>query len=176
MIQNFSTTPPLGRFQNNGYEYLSSIYRMKEEHDLLSSRGITPYIMPIKVLVVACLAIEEYVNVAGFRADSEWKEFDHEKEPIKGRIEHIFKLFGKPVDFDAGVWNEVLGLFEMEKRIKSHSRGLFRYHDEEIPDIIKEATKKYPIRLSLAMAEKAIELLLANSTLSFSLERVMSLV
>lgn len=175
MIQNFSSNPPLDRFQNNGYEYLSSIYRMKEEHDLLSSRGITPYIMPIKVLVVACLAIEEYINVAGFRVDPEWKEFDHENELVKERIERICELTGMPANFETGIWKDVVGLFEMEKRIKKHSRGLIRYHEEEIPDIIKEATQKYPIRLSLALAEKAIELLLANTTLSFSLGRVMSL-
>lgn len=176
MIQEFSSTPSTGRFQNNGYEYLSSIYRMKEEHDLLSSRGITPYIMPIKVLVVACLAIEEYVNVAGFRVDPEWKEFDHEKESIKDRLEQIYKLLGTTVDFETGIWKDVLGLFEMEKQIKTHSRGLIRYHEEEIPDIIKDATQKYPIRLSLAMAEKAIELLLSQSNLTFSFERVLSLV
>ncbi len=51
MVQNYTSTPIFGRFQNQGYEYLSSIYRMKEEHDLLSSRGITPYIMPIKGFV-----------------------------------------------------------------------------------------------------------------------------
>lgn len=176
MIQEFSSTPSTGRFQNNGYEYLSSIYRMKEEHDLLSSRGITPYIMPIKVLVVACLAIEEYVNVAGFRVDPEWKEFDHEKESIKDRLEQIYKLLGTTVDFETGIWKDVLGLFEMEQKIKTHSRGLIRYHEEEIPDIIKDATQKYPIRLSLAMAEKAIELLLSQSNLTFSFERVLSLV
>jgi len=176
MIQNFSSNPPLGRFQNNGYEYLSSIYRMKEEHDLLSSRGITPYIMPVKVLVVACLAIEEYINVAGFRVDPDWKEFDHENESVKDRLERVFELIGTPVNFDTGIWKDVLGLFEMEKRIKKHSRGLIRYHEEEIPEVIKEATQKYPIRLSLALAEKAIELLLANSTLSFSLGKVMSLI
>jgi hypothetical protein len=176
MIQNFSSNPPLDRFQNNGYEYLSSIYRMKEEHDLLSSRGITPYIMPIKVLVVACLAIEEYINVAGFRVDPEWEEFDHENASVEDRITHIYKLIGLPVSFDTGIWRDVLGLFEMEKRIKLHSRGLIRYHEEEIPDIIKDAAKKYPIRFSQAVAEKAIELLLTHSTFSFPLERVMNLV
>lgn len=175
-MQNFSSNPTLSRFQNHGYEYLSSIYRMKEEHDLLSSRGITPYIMPIKVLVVACLAIEEYVNVAGFRVDPDWEEFDHENESIKDRIEHIYKFIGKPVNFDTGIWRDVLGLFEMEKLIKMHSRGLIKYHEEVIPDIIKDAAKSYPIRLSQALAEKAIELLLAHSNLSFSLERVMNLV
>jgi hypothetical protein len=67
MMPDFTSNTNFGRFQNHGYEYLSSIYRMKEEHDLLSSRGITPYIMPVKVLVVACLAIEEYINLAGFQ-------------------------------------------------------------------------------------------------------------
>ena len=176
MIQNFSSNPNLGHSQNHGYEYLSSIYRMKEEHDLLSSRGITPYIMPIKVLVVACLAIEEYINVAGFRVDPEWKEFDHENESVRERIERIYKLIGAPVNLDTGIWKEVLGLFEMEKLIKMHSRGLIRYHEDEIPDIIKDAAKRYPIRLSQAVAENAIELLLTHSNLSFPLQRIMNLV
>ena len=175
MLQNYTSTSSFGRFQNQGYEYLSSIYRMKEEHDLLSSSGITPYIMPIKVLSVACLAIEEYVNVAGFRVDPEWEEFDHETEPIRERIAHIYELLGTSVNFKTGAWKDVLGLFEMEEHIKKDMLNLIRYHEEEIPETIKEAAKRYPIRLSQAIAEKAIELLLTTSSLSFPLERVLSL-
>jgi hypothetical protein len=176
MTQNLIPNLTLGRFQNHGYEYLSSIYRMKEEHDILSSRGITPYIMPIKVLGVACLAIEEYINVAGFRVDPQWKEFNHETESIKERVAHIYRLIGKPVSFDTGVWKDVVGLFEMEKLIKKYSMGLMIYHEQEIPEVIKEAVKMYPIRLSQAVAEKAIELLLTYSSLSFPLERVVNLI
>ncbi len=64
----------------------------------------------------------------------------------------------------------------MEKRIKKEMLALIRYHEEEIPEVIKEAVKRYPIQLSQAIAEKTIELLLANSSLSFPLERVLSLV
>jgi hypothetical protein len=176
MTQNIAPNPTFGRFQNNGYEYLSSIYRMKEEHDQLASRGITPFVMPVKVLSVACLAIEEYVNVAGFRVDSKWEEFDHETESIRDRLEHIFRLLGRPIVFETGIWKDVLELFEMEKRIKKDSLGLIRYHQAEIPEILKEATKKYPIRLSQAIAERAIELLLNHSSLSFPVERVVQLV
>jgi len=176
MMPDFTFNTNFGRFQNHGYEYLSSIYRMKEEHDLLSSRGITPYIMPVKVLVVACLAIEEYINLAGFRMDSEWKEFDHETESLQDRISYLHKLMEKPVYFDSGIWKDVLGLFEMEKQLKGYSRGLVRYHEAEIPEIIKDAVKKYPIQLSQAIAEKAIELLLSYSSLRFPLQRVMSLI
>lgn len=176
MEQNFTTSPTLGHFQNQGYEYLSSIYRMKEEHDQLSSRGITPYIMPVKVLSVACLAIEEYLNVAGVRIDSNWKEFNHEDESIRERIEYLYKLLEKPVSFETGIWKDVLELFEMEKRLKADSLGMIRYHQEEIPEIIKEAAKRYPIRLSQAVAERAIELLLNHSSLSFPVKRVVQLV
>jgi len=176
MTQNLTPKPTFGRFQNQGYEYLNSIYRMKAEHDLLSSRGITPYIMPVKVLVVACLAIEQYVNVAGFRVDAEWKEFNHETESLQDRIATIYELIGRPVSFDTGIWKDVLGLFEMEKLIKKYARGLIPYHEEEIPDIIRDAAKTYPIRLSQAIAEKAIELLLAHSNLNFPLEKVINLV
>ena len=176
MEQNFTPNPTLGRFQNHGYEYLSSIYRMKEEHDQLSSRGITPFIMPVKVLSVACLAIEEYLNVAGFRIDSNWEEFDHETESIRERLEYIYKLLEKPISFETGIWKDVVELFEMEKRIKEDSLGLIRYHQKEIPEIIKDAAKRYPIQLSQALAERAIELLLNHSSLSFPLERVMNLV
>jgi len=176
MEQNLTSNQYFGRFQNHGYEYLSSIYRMKEEHDQLSSRGITPYIMPVKVLSVACLAIEEYLNVAGFRIDSNWKEFDHETESIRERLEYVYQLLEKPITFETGVWKDVLELFEMEKRIKQDSLGLIRFHEKEIPEIIKEAVKNYPIQFSLAIAERAIEILLNHSSLSFPLERVMQLV
>ena len=176
MEQTLTSTSHLGRFQNQGYEYLSSIYRMKEEHDQLSSRGITPFIMPVKVLSVACLAIEEYLNVAGFRIDSNWEEFDHEVEPVRGRIERIFSLLEKPVNLEAGIWKDVLDLFETERLIKQDSLGLVNYHDKEIPSIVKETVRKYPIRLSQAIAERAIELLLNHSSLSFPVERVVHLV
>jgi hypothetical protein len=176
MIQNFASTLTLGRFQSQGYEYLSSIYRMKEEHDLLSSKGITPYIMPIKVLSVACLAIEEYINLAGFRIDPDWKKFDHASESIKERITHLYSLIGKPVSFDTGLWKDVLGLFEMEALIKKYSMRLMLYHEAKIPEMVKEAARLYPIRLSQAIAEKAIELLLAYSSLRFPLERVVNLI
>ena len=176
MLQNYTTNPSFGRFQNHGYEYLSSIYRMKEEHDQLSARGITPYVMPVKVLSVACLAIEEYINVAGFRIDSQWEEFDHEIGSVQERLTHLFGLLEKPINFETGIWKDVLELFEMEERIKKDTLGLIRYHEKEIPDIIKEATKKFPIRLSQAIAERAIELLLAHSSLSFPIERVLHLV
>jgi hypothetical protein len=67
-------------------------------------------------------------------------------------------------------------LFETEKQIKLRSRGLIRYHENEIPDLIKEVITNYPIQLSQAVAENAIELLLAHSSLSYPLERVMLLV
>ena len=176
MFQHYSSNPTLDHSQNHGYEYLSSIYRMKEEYDLLSSRGITPHIIPIKVVVVACLAIVEYVNVAGFRVDPAWEEFDHENESVKDRLDQIYKLIGTPINFDTGIWKEVLMLFETEKQIKLRSRGLIRYHENEIPDLIKEVITNYPIQLSQAVAENAIELLLAHSSLSYPLERVMLLV
>jgi hypothetical protein len=53
---------------------------------------------------------------------------------------------------------------------------LVRYHEKEIPETIKEAVKRYPIRLSQAITERAIELLLSHSSLSFPLERVVNLV
>ena len=168
MTQNLTQYLLIGRFQNHGYEYLSSIYRMKEEHDLLVSRGITPYIMPVKVLVVACLAIEEYVNMAGFRVDPEWKEFDHETESVQERITHIYKLIGQPVMLRSGIWKDVLGLFEMEKLIKEDSMGLIRYHEEEIPEIIKEAAKAYPIQFSQADCRKSYRTIANPLELQFS--------
>jgi hypothetical protein len=173
MSQNPSSNSTLHRFQNYGYEYLSSIYRMKEEHDQLSSKGITPYIMPVKVLSVACLAIEEYVNVAGFRIDPHWEEFDHETESIRDRLTYIFDLAGKPGNFEAGIWKDVLELFEMESLIKKDTLNLVKYHKKEIPEIIEKAANKFPIRFSQAVAEKAIELLLTYSSVSFPLERIM---
>ena len=64
----------------------------------------------------------------------------------------------------------------MESLIKKDSLSLIRYHEKDIPDVLKEAVKKYPIRLSLAIAERAIELLLNHSSLSFPVERVVHLV
>jgi hypothetical protein len=85
-------------------------------------------------------------------------------------------LLGRPINFDIGIWKDVLDLFETERLVKKDTLGLIRYHEKEIPKAIKEATQKYPIRLSQAIAERAIELLLTHSSLSFPLERVIHLV
>jgi hypothetical protein len=56
-----------------------------------------------------------------FRVDPEWKEFDHETESIQDRLEHIYMMIGKPISFESGIWSDVMGLFEMEKKIKGYS-------------------------------------------------------
>ena len=143
---------------------------MKEEHDHLAAVGITPYIMPVKVLSIACMAIEEYINEAGFLIDPDWEEFNHETGSIKKHIARIYELIGQPVHFNAGTWKNVLELFQMNRLIKKDSMALIRYHQAEIPGLIKEAVKKYPIGISQAIAEDAIEQMINCISAGFPLK------
>ena len=170
MSQNLTSTFIHRRYQNHGYEYLSSIYRIREEHDHLTAVGITPYIMPVKVLSIACMAIEEYINEAGFLIDPDWKEFDHKTGSIKNHVARIYELIGEPVRFNTGTWKNVLELFRMNRLIDKDSLALIRYRQEEIPGIIIEAVKNYPITLSQAIAEDAIEQMINCISVGFPLK------
>ena len=127
MKQNLTSTQHFGRFQNNGYEYLSSIYRMKEEHDQLSSRGITPYIMP----VLAPTVCVESTSLRG-RIRSKLMPIN-DKYPLRDNL-HAIRYFTK----------------------KTHSRVTFEYvmisgindREEDFKELVK-LCKSLPCKINV---------------------------
>ena len=155
--------PLAGQFQNPGYEYLKQIYLMKEAQAYASSQGASPHYFPLLALQIACRAIDEYVDLVGRQIDSAWDEINHEGAHIKERIVHIHKKIEKPVNFKKGIWKDVLALFDTTQRIHTNPSKFRNAREVEIPEGYRDTATKYPIHRSQAIAEEAVEVLLACS-------------
>ena len=56
---------------------------------------------PLGVIVASC-AIEGYIHYVGHHIDRDWSEFTKWPKSVRTRIERIYSLLKKPVDFDSG--------------------------------------------------------------------------
>ena len=157
-----STTPTNNQFYNSGYEYLKLIYLIKDEQRSATSPSDLLY-FPLLALQSACQAIQGYVDLVGQLIDPAWNEFDWEVVPVKERVVRIFEKRGQLVDFKKGIWKDVQTLFEVAGRIPENSAELKKTCMNETPRAYGEIAKKYPIHLSQAIAEEAVEALLACS-------------
>jgi hypothetical protein len=160
MTQTLSSITTLGRFHNPGYEYLMGIYWMKDAQGAIAS-GKTRYYLPAKALLSACLAIDGYVNVVGSKVDPQWKHLEEDFTPIKERLARIYESLNRPLDLNRGVWADVLLLFSLREDISQFElASIYGMHEAVVPAIFRVIEQKYPIRLTHAIAEGAIELLL----------------
>jgi hypothetical protein len=133
---------------------------MKDAQVTTSSEK-TRYYLPAKALLSACLAIDGYINVVGSRVDPQWKHLEEEATPIKERLARIYECLNKPLDLNRGVWGDVLLLFSLREDISQYElASIYGMHEVVVPAIFKVIEQKYPIRLTHAIAEGAIELLL----------------
>jgi len=149
-----------GRFHNPGYTYLMGIYWMKESQVYLSSEE-TRFYLPAKALLRACLAIDSYVNVLGSKVDPDWESIDEASTHIKDRLTRIFNNLGKPIDFNRGIWENVLLLFSLREDLEQFElASIYGMQESVVPAIFKVIEQRYPIRLTHAIAEEAIETLL----------------
>ena len=160
MTQNFSSTATLERTQNPGYEYLMGIYWMKDAQGTIASEK-TRYYLPAKALLSACLAIDGYVNVVGSKVDPHWEHLNEESTPIRERLTSIYANLELPLDLDRGIWADVLLLFSLREELNRYElASIYGMHESIVPAMFKVIEQKYPIRLTHAIAEGAIELLL----------------
>lgn len=157
MAYNFSSIPIQ---QPIGYGYLLGLYWMKEAQALTSPDKVH-YYMPAKALLSACLAISKYVNVVGNKVDPHWKEFHRDTAPIKERLAHIYENLGLPLDFTQAPWKDVLLLFVLREELNryklTHAYGAQR---DTVPAVFRVVALNYPVRMTQAIAEETIELLL----------------
>lgn len=163
---NNHTDAHYGLFHNPGYDFLRLIYWMKEEQNN-PSPTIAPYFLPVLALLGACFSIDGYINMVGQKTDSDWLDFDKGPTPIKERIGRIYSKLDKPVKFDSGIWQKVLLLFKARTTLV-HPRyiDLEEIRDNPIPDVFDETTKNFPILKTQAIAQEAIDTLLADANLS----------
>ena len=160
MTQNLSSTATLEKLQNPGYEVLKDIYWMKAAQGNLTSEK-TRYYLPAKALLSACMAIDGYVNVVGSRVDPHWESINEEFAPIKDRLIRIYENLNRPLDLNRGIWEDVLLLFSLREDIRRYElASIYGMQEAVIPAIFKVIEQKYPIRMTHAIAEGAIELLL----------------
>lgn len=160
MTQNLTPSTTLGRFQNPGYEYLMGIYWMKEAQVMLSSER-TRYYLPAKAVLRACLAIDSYVNVVGSKVDPLSEHIYEETTPIKERIARIYTSLRRSLEPDQSLWEDVFLLFSMRNELSRFElASIYGMQESVVPAIFKVIEQKYPIRLTHAIAEGAIELLL----------------
>ncbi|MFL7868372.1 MAG: hypothetical protein AB8I58_06060 [Anaerolineales bacterium] len=157
MIQNFASTTLV---QNPGYEYLMGVYWMKEAQVSLSSEK-TRYYLPAKALVRACLAIDSYINVVGSKVDPHWDTLHEESIPLQERLTRIYQNLNWPLDLNKGIWEDVLVLFGLRDELSRFElTNIYGMPETEVPQIFKEIEQRYPIRLTHAIAEEAIQLLI----------------
>ena len=160
MTQNLASTTIPTRFHNPGYEYLMGIYWMKETQVILASEK-TRYYLPAKAILRACLAIDSYVNFLGSKVDPQWETIDEESTSIADRLTRIFKNVNQPFDFNHGIWEDVLLLFSLREDLSRYElASIYGMQESVVPAIFKVIEQKYPIRLTHAIAEEAIEVLL----------------
>ncbi len=155
-----SKNPKAGKFHNPGYEYLKLIYLLKDEQLYDSSQNTSPHFRPLLSLQIACQAIEGYVDHVGRQVDPAWDEHGHGSVSIGERIARIYEKTGNPVDFKKGIWHGVLTLFEMADLIHVNPVEYKHARELDIPENLRDIAAKYPIQLSLAIAEEAVETLL----------------
>ena len=106
-------------------------------------------------------AIDGYVNVVGSRVDSQWEYIDEASAPIKERLIRIYKNLNRPLDLNRGIWEDVLLIFSLREDINRYElASIYGMQEAVVPAIFKVIEQKYPIRLTHAIAEGAIELLL----------------
>lgn len=151
------------RFHNSGFEYLKLIYLIKDTQGEDTSERTSPHFFPLLALRTARLAIEGYVDQVGRGIDSAWDESYCETASIKERIATIYNKTGRPIEFKKGIWEEALTLFDMAGLIQKNPAEFKNAREEDIPESYKDVARKYPVHLSLAIAEQAVEALLACS-------------
>ena len=157
-VTTFPTT--LKRSQNDGYEYLTSIYWMKDVQVKTPSEEIL-YYLPAKAVLAACLAIEGYVNVVGCKVDPQWIRMDTENTSIMDCLLRIYTKLNQPLVLDQGIWADVLTLFDLREKLSHFNlASIYGMPETDTPEIFKEIEQGYPIRLTHSIAEEAIQLLL----------------
>jgi hypothetical protein len=132
-----------------------------KEAQALTTPDKVHYYMPAKALLSACLAISKYINVVGNKVDPHWKEFNRDTAPIKERLTHIYETLGLPLDFTQAPWKDVLLLFVLREELNRYKlTNAYGAQRDTVPAVFRVVALNYPVRMTQAIAEETIELLL----------------
>jgi hypothetical protein len=118
---------------------------------------------PLGVIIASC-AIEGYIHYVGKHVDPTWDEFIKEKNSVRERIERIYSLLKKPVDFGSGAMQQVIHLFQM-RRALVHPQ--FQDTKEEgsspPPTVFDRVNAAFPAAKSCEIAENFRKTILRDS-------------
>jgi len=96
---------------NPGYDFVRFIGWLEEAPPEKFNHVFAAYARnPLGVIIASC-AIEGYINYVGHHVDPKWEEFTKERSSVRDRIERIYSLLKKPIDFGLGVMQQVIQLF-----------------------------------------------------------------
>lgn len=167
MNKSFDSKAEFTLIHNPGYDFLRLVDWMQESETDPSSSVIAPYFFPVLALLGACFAIEGYINLVGQKKVSEWNEFDKGRVTIKAKIEKIYSVLDKPIDFNQGTWQKVILIFSMRAKL-AHPRFIDgkEIHQQEVPDVFEILAEQYSSSVSKSIAEDVIDTLLNDSNLS----------
>lgn len=120
---------------------------------------------PLGVIIASC-AIEGYINYVGQHVDPCWAEFTKQRNTVRERIERIYSLLKKPVDFGSGVMQQVIQLFQM-RRLLVHPQ--FQETREERssnpPNLFDHVDADFPAAKSRRIAENFRDAVLRDANM-----------
>ena len=100
---------------NPGYDFVRFIGWLDEAAPEKFNRVFAAYARnPLGVIIASC-AIEGYINYVGHHVDPKWHDFMKERSSVRERIERIYSLLKRPVDFGSGIMQQVIQLFQMRR-------------------------------------------------------------
>jgi hypothetical protein len=163
---------PRGKYElihNPGYDFRRLIYWMKDleidEKD--ENMPIAPYFIPVLALIGACFAIEGYINMVGQHVDQNWQNFEKGPISIRKRVERIYLMLDKQLELGHGIWQQVLNLFKFRIELV-HPKYVSKteVRKTEILTVFDRVEQKYPVLKSEKICDEAIDVLLADASLS----------
>jgi hypothetical protein len=106
---------------NPGYDFVRFISWLDEATPEKFNQVFAAYARNSLGVIIASCAIEGYINYVGHHLDPKWDDFTKERSSARERIERIYSLLKKPVDFGSGIMQQVIQLFQM-RRLLVHSQ------------------------------------------------------
>lgn len=104
--------------------------------------------------------------MVGQHVDPNWADFDKGPISLKERLQRIYCLKQKTLDFGQGIWQEVLTFFKTRVELVHPSFiSKTEVRDSEIPTVFERVGQKYPLSKIIKISEGAIDTLLADTSL-----------
>lgn len=151
---------------NPGYDFMRLLRWADEVDPDKFNQVFAEYLRPAISVVAACCAIEGYLNMAGQSLDKDWIRFAKGKVSVKDKIKRIYALLNQKVDFNSGLFQEVIAMF---KRRNSLVHPCFVDKTEErsspIPDIFDQIETEFAPSRCRRVAEGFRKKLLRDSHL-----------